>query len=58
MTEAIVQRMGCKVSLPPRTAWPESSGGIPPPCGSWTGSAWDFRNGSVISVLKQFGYKG
>ena len=58
MTEAIVQRMGCKVSLTTKDSVARVVRGDPSSLRLMDRIGMDFRNGSVISVLKQFGYKG
>lgn len=58
MTEAIVQRMGCKVSLTTKDGVARVVRGDPSSLRLMDRIGMDFRNGSVISVLKQFGYKG
>ena len=57
MTEAIVHRLGCKVSLTTKDGVARVVQGDPSSLRLMDRIGMDFRNGSVISVLKQFGYK-
>ena len=58
MTEAIVQRLGCRVSLTTKDGVATVVQGAPASLRLMDRIGMDFRNGSVVSVLKQFGYKG
>ena len=57
MTEAIVHRLGFKVSLTTKDGVARAVQGDPSSLRLMDRIGMDFRNGSVISVLKQFGYK-
>ena len=58
MTEAIVQRLGCQVSLTTKDGVAVVVQGDPASLRLMDRIGMDFRNGSVVSTLKQFGYKG
>lgn len=57
MTEAIVSRLGCQLTVTTRDGVAEVVQGDPSTLRLMDRIGMDFRNGSVLSVLKMFGYK-
>ena len=57
MTEAIVSRMGCKLTLTTRDGVADVVQGDPDSLRLMDRIGMDFRNGSVLGTLKQFGYR-
>lgn len=58
MTEAIIRRFGYKASLTTRDGVVEVTQGDPKSLYLMDRIGMDFRNSSVLSVLRQFGWKG
>ncbi|MBR5471720.1 MAG: polysaccharide deacetylase family protein [Oscillibacter sp.] len=58
MTEAIIRQFGYKASLTTRDGVAEVTQGDPKSLYLMDRIGMDFRNGSVLSVLRQFGWKG
>lgn len=58
MAEAVSASLGCKVSLTTKDGVAVVTQGDPSSLRLMDRIGMDFRNGSVVSVLKQFGYKG
>ena len=57
MSEAVTSRLGCKVSLTTKDGIAQVRQGDPSSLRLMGRIGMDFRNGSVVSVLKQFGYQ-
>ena len=57
MSEAVTSRLGCKVSLTTKDGIAQVRQGDPSSLRLMDRIGMDFRNGSVVSVLKQFGYQ-
>lgn len=58
MTEAIIRQFGYKASLTTRDGVAEVTQGDPESLYLMDRIGMDFRNGSVLAVLRQFGWKG
>lgn len=58
MAEAVVTSLGCKVSLTTKDGVAAVTQGDPSSLHLMDRIGMDFLNGSVVSVLKQYGYKG
>lgn len=58
MADAVVGRLGCKVSLTSEDGVARVVQGDPSSLRLMDRIGMDFRNGSVVRVLRQFGYKG
>ena len=56
MAEAVIKSAGCKVSVTTKDGVAEITQGDPSSLYLLDRIGMDFRNGSVVSVLKQFGY--
>lgn len=56
MAEAIVTRLGCKASVTTKDGIAKVTQGNPDSLHLMDRIGMDFRNGSVVSVLKEFGY--
>lgn len=58
MAEAVVTSLGCKASVTTKDGVAVVTQGDPSSLHLMDRIGMDFRNGSVVSVLKQYGYKG
>lgn len=58
MAEAIVTDLGCRVTVTTKDGVAKVTQGDPNSLHLMDRIGMDFRNGSVVSVLKQFGYQG
>jgi len=58
MTEAIITELGCQVSVTTKDGIAKISQGDPDSLHLMDRIGMDFRNGSVLHTLKQFGYQG
>ena len=58
MAEAVVTELGCKVTVTTKDGIAEITQGDPNSLHLMDRIGMDFRNGSVITVLEQFGYQG
>ncbi|MCF2663967.1 S-layer homology domain-containing protein [Oscillibacter valericigenes] len=58
MAEAVIRSAGCKVSVTTKDGVAKITQGVPDSLHLMDRIGMDFRNGSVVSVLMQFGYQG
>lgn len=58
MAEAVIRSAGCKVSVTTKDGVAKITQGVPDSLHLMDRIGMDFRNGSVASVLMQFGYQG